>query len=877
MGKISDKIFAFRTNSLEKRREILQKKVDSAVRYEPKYDVGLDEIQVEERITNKLVNKKKKTVTKSYLKIFTDNFFTFFNILIFGLGIIVTIAEKYTQLLFLVVITINIIIGIVQDVRARWLVEKLSIVNKMSSKVIRMGNETEVLATELVLDDVIKIENGEQVPADCIVLKGKCQVNESMLTGEPDSIKKKEGDTLLSGTYLSSGSCYARVDRIGILNVAEEIQAKASTISHPKSEILRSLRSAFFIIGFIVIIVAALTLVSYFYANDWNLDWNHFAYNFKPDGTIDKDNVNGTYVGSLVGTLVAMIPAGLYLLTSIALSVGVINLAKKKCLVQELYSIEMLARIDTLCLDKTGTITDGSMLFYEFGQLDKKHTEEKVGDIIKTLIVATKDDSYTTKALIEKFDRSKELAFTNAVPFSSETKRSAVTIEKLGTYVMGAYGYIKVSNDKETKALVTSYAKKGYRCLVLAHSPKKILGEKVPDKLDAVGVIVLEDHIRDTAPKTLKWFAENGVDVKVISGDDPITVSEIAYKAGIKNSGKYINLQNVSPEKIREIADKYTIFGRVSPEQKEILVEALKAKGRTVGMTGDGVNDILALKRADCSIAMNSGSDAAKNTSHLVLLESDFSVLPSVVSEGRRVINNLQRTSSLFFSKTVFTMLLATLSIIMMFVTKNGNMKFPLQTNNFYIWETAVIGIGGFFLSLEPNATEIEGRFLENAIKRALPISLSLFLCTSVFFGIYWIDIALGGHKILGLALDQSADNIIVYQALCSLAMAIIGFASFFRICQPFDKYRKFVFVGVFLLTFVVVWTCFSIPWSRSVLGAIYFGFDFHNLGLVDYLWGAFIIETFIIVYFFISKHFEKLKVVKWVEERRRKREAKHK
>ena len=843
-----------KNRSLEKRREILSEKIANCERYSPNYSAGLDSIQVEGRINDGLINKKKKVVTKSYFKIFCDNFFTFFNILIYGLGILVAVAQKYNQLMFLLVITINTVLGIVQDVRARRLVDKLSIVNKMESEVIRGGTSKTVLATELVLDDIIHLKNGEQVPADCVVVNGKCQVNEAMLTGEPDSIKKKTGDVILSGTYISSGECYARVDKIGILNSAEEIQEKAKILNKPKSEILRSLSACFFIIGIIVIILGGLTLLSYFYANDWNMSWQKFAYN-----EIDPTLQNDTYVGSFAGTLVAMIPAGLYLLTSIALSVGVINLAKKRCLVQELYSIEMLARIDTLCLDKTGTITDGTMVFNKYIGLDKKHNEEFIGRVLKTLIVATGDDSYTTQAIKNRFNNAQILNYNNAVPFSSESKCSAVSIDKYGTYVMGAYGYFKLENGQEIKKIVNEYAKQGFRCLVVANTKKKILGDKIPDKLVGVGVVVLEDHIRDNAYDTLTWFAKNGVNIKVISGDDPVTVSEIAAKAGIENSNMYINLQGMSLDEVKNVANKYTVFGRVSPEQKEALVEALKFEGHTVGMTGDGVNDILALKRADCSIAMNSGSDAAKNVSHLVLLDSDFGVLPSVVSEGRRVINNLQRTSALFFSKTIFTMLLSLLSIIMMFTLKNKDMKFPLQTNNFYIWETAVIGIGGFFLSLEPNSSEIKGNFMDNALKRALPIAISLFIVTGGFFALYLIDKGMGEHVIFGVGLE--VETIKTYQALCSIAMAVIGFASFYVICKPFDKYRKFVFVGILILTFGATAVCFNIPMKNySSFGEMYFAFSFANCSLMDYIWGALFIESGIVIYFFLIKLFNKSK-----------------
>ncbi len=844
--------------ALEIRRKALKTAVDKAERYDPNYKVGLDFVQVEERKKNLLVNKKKKVVTKTYFRIFTDNFFSFFNILIFGLAIIAGVAQKYNQLMFLGVILVNCAIGIYQDIHARHLVDRLSIINKMTSKVVRMGVQSQISANELVLDDVIYLENGDQIPADCILLNGKCSVNEAMLTGEPDAVKKKVGSTLLSGTYVSSGTCYARVNNIGSLNAAEEIQAKASAFNKPKSEILRSLNFLFRIIGFIVIIVGILSIISYWYIDPKNFDWATFAG--KPN-----DNNSG-YVGSFVGTLVAMIPAGLFLLTSTALSVGVINLSKKRCLVQELYSIEMLARVDTLCLDKTGTITDGTMLFNDYIKIDKKFEVDKAGQIIRSIIAATKDDSYTTKALLSQFGRYTIVQAKTSAPFSSETKCSGATFDHYGTFAMGAFGYLKITNEKVVKPIVNEYSRKGYRCLILGTCKKPIIGDKIPEEMTCIGVIVLEDHIRETAPNTLKWFAGNGVDVKVISGDDPITVSEIAYKAGIQNSESYINLQGMSVEQVKQIANNYAIFGRVSPEQKEALVVALKDAGKTVGMTGDGVNDILALKRSDCSIAMNSGSDAAKNVSHLVLLDSDFSVLPSVVSEGRRVINNLQRTSSLFLSKTIFTMILSVLAIIMTFSLRDPNMIFPLQTNNFYVWEIACIGVGGFFLSLEPNASQIEGHFLSNAIKRALPISIALFLTTFIYFIIFIIDNSMGGHVIFSLNANCTTKQ--TYQAMCSIAMCVIGFFSFYRICMPFTKYRVFVFVILLILTVVGLIATFSIKikdinGNMIPFGSFWFAFDFTSFSLIDWVWSAAILEAGGFFYVLLDKRFEKLNLFK--------------
>lgn len=850
------KLLFNKTRLLEIRREKLKEAVTNAERYNVNPKIGLDTPTVEDRIEKGLVNKKKKVVTKSYLRIFTDNFFSFFNILIFSLGILVAAAGKYQQLMFLGVILINCAIGIYQDIHARKLVNKLSIINKMKSRVIRDGKESEILSTELVLDDIILLKNGDQIPADCILITDKCSVNEAMLTGEPDAVKKKPGDILLSGTYISSGECRARVDKISILNAAEEIQAKASTFRKPKSEILRSLNTLFRIIGVIVILLGFLSLLSYMYVENWGMSWDIFTGNAV--GVLGHSN---DYVTSFVGTMVAMIPAGLFLLTSIALSTGLIKLVKKRCLVQELYSIEMLARVDTLCLDKTGTITDGTMVFTDFNRIDKSYNIDEIGQILKSIVIATKDNSYTTQAILNKFSQYKAMVANAAIPFSSENKYSAAEFDKLGTFVMGAFGYINIDNKVATAKIVKKYSSMGYRCLLLCQTKKKLLGDKLPSGISCIGVILLEDHIRDAAPKTLAWFAGNNVNVRVISGDDPLTVCEIAKKVGIKDADKYISLEGKTIEEVKQIANDYTIFGRVSPDQKEALVIALKESGRTVAMTGDGVNDILALKRADCSIAMASGSDAAKNVSHLVLLDSDFNVLPSVVSEGRRVINNLQRTSSLFLCKTIFTMLLSLMFIIVTFISKSGTNIFPLSTNNFYVWEIAVIGVGGFFLSLEPNSSQIKGHFLSNAIRKALPVSSVLFLVILAYFILYQIDVARGNNALI-------YNGIHSLRAMASISMALIGFVSLFRICLPFTKYRAVIFVTLCVLTLIALVVCFNIKGNfivdghckdHATFGIFWFAFCFEDLAVINYVWMAAFLELGVGGYIYLDKLLDKI------------------
>lgn len=857
---------------LERRAKELQNKIDTFERSNPPYNKGLTQEEVDKRKEANLINSKKKNVTKSWWKIIYDNFFTFFNVLLYIFAILVTCAGKYNQLLFLGVITANSLIGFIQDIRARKLVEKLSIVNNMKVQVIRESVESEILATELVLDDVIYLKNGDQVPADCIILKGKCSVNEAMLTGEPDAVKKKLNDTIYSGTYLSSGNCYARVKTIGVLNRAEQIQAKASTFSKPKSEILRSIRFLFRFIGCLIIVLAALTILGIWYCNDNSLPWEYFIT--ETEASVDAP------VTRFVGSMVSMIPAGMFLLTSVTLSVGVITLSKKRCLVQEMYSIEMLARVDTLCLDKTGTITDGTMSVTEYVKLDRNFSEDKIKQIVSSVLFATKDDNYTAEALKKEYGDNEIFVAKNVLPFSSESKSSAAYLDKLGTFAIGAFGYIKISNKEETEKIIKKYSTKGYRCLIVCHSKAKIEKDKLPKDMTCVGVILLVDHIRDDAPEILKWFAENNVDIKVISGDDPVTVSEIAKKAGIRNSNLYVSLEGMSIEQVKKVATQYAIFGRVSPDQKEALVIALKENGRCVAMTGDGVNDILALKRADCSIAMASGSDAAKNVSQLVLLDSNFSVLTSVVAEGRRVINNIQRTSSLFLTKTLTSIVISIVSVLAMFSTRNISLQFPLSVNNFYIWETAFIGVGGFFLALEPNSKRISGGFLSNALKKSLPAGLCISAIIFSLYVLYIIDYYNpGSTSLLTGAIYSPGDEMNAFKASCAIAMTLFGFVAFVRVCYPFTKYRFFITLTLTILTICVLIGAFSInmpTMNADTFGGSFFGFEFTWMRLTSWLWTFVFTLVAADLYFVLDRYMNKWKLFDLIENYSRKKEDKN-
>lgn len=874
--------FNFKQKIIERKTNELQNKIDNFERSSSSFNVGLTDEDVTLRKEQGLYNYRKKVVTKSWWKMIYDNFFTFFNVLIYIFAAIALVAGKYNQLLFLAIILANSAIGIIQDIRARKLVEKLSIVNNLKATVIRNSEEIEIPINDIVLDDVIFIKNGDQVPCDATILKGKCSINESMLTGEPDSIKKKLNDTIYAGTYVTSGSCYARVKAISYLNRAEQIQAKASMFKKTKSEILRSIKFLFKFLGVAIIILGVGTLFGMWYCLGDQFTWE----NLIKDGT---SLIADAPISKFIGSMVSMIPSGMFLLTSVTLSVGVITLSKKRCLVQEMYSIEMLARVDTLCLDKTGTITDGTMSKADYIKLDRNYTEDKIKPIISSLISATKDDNFTAEALKKAYGEAEVYKAKTILPFSSETKCSAAYFDKLGTFAIGALGYIKISNKEETQEIVKKYSSKGYRCLIVCYSKSKIEQDKLPKMMTCVGVILLEDHIRDDAPQILSWFAENNVDIKVISGDDPITVSEIAKKAGIKNSNLYISLEGLSIDEVKKIATQYTIFGRVSPDQKEALVIALKEKGKTVAMTGDGVNDILALKRADCSIAMASGSDAAKNISQLVLLDSNFSVLTSVVAEGRRVINNIQRTSSLFLAKTFTSVVITLISVIAMFASKNIDLQFPLTINNFYIWETAFIGVGGFFLALEPNSKRIEGGFLSTALRKAIPAGLCIVSILTILYFLYVADFYdfTADNNVRSLltydvysSIGDFAKEGQAFKAACAISMAFFGGVIFIRTCYPFSKFRIILVSVIVLLTIITLSAFFGWNITNSqtynTFGGIYFGFEFTWMNLHVWLWTVLLILLGVIIYFASEKYLSKLKIFDALDRRVKSREEKY-
>ncbi len=728
----------------ESKKKKKEKGSTPVVRFNATVKEGLTSEQVQQRIEEGRTNVVQNKNTKTYRSIILGNIFTFFNLLSFFVAGMLLSVGSWKDCFFLIIVLANMIIGIVQEIKAKKTIEKISLVSTPMAFVVRDKVESKINVKDVVLDDIMVLQTGKQICADCIILEGTVEVNESLLTGESVSIKKTKGDTLYSGSFVVSGKCFARVEKVGNDTYTSKLAAQAKQYQKPKSELMGTLNLIITAIGIIIVPLGVLM----------------FNNNYK---TLDYDVVST--IEKTAGSIIGMIPAGMFLLTSMALAVGVIKLAKKRTLVQDLYSIEMLARTDVLCLDKTGTITDGTMKVSNVVQLkpDLKYT---LDNLIGSMLTALDDNNQTSRALITHFGYSKELTSINVLPFNSTRKMSGVTFSTGETFVFGAPEYVLKAKNPQVDSLVKTYASKGFRVLLFAQCDGEIKDDKIPLKREPIAIVVIEDHIREDARETIEWFKQNNVAIKIISGDNPITVSEVSRRVGVENADRYISLEGLSQQQVIDAADKYTVFGRVSPEQKCILVKALKSKGHKVAMTGDGVNDILALKEADCSIAMASGSEATRLVSNLVLLDSNFASMPSVVAEGRRVINNIQKSSSLFLMKTLYTMLLSIFCLIM-------KVEYPFSTKQVMLLEFFVIGIPSFFLALQPNNERIKGKFLPTLLSKALPGAIILFLNV---VACYFFDLGVGTSG--------------QYQTMAALAITFVGLDLLLRLCKPLDVFR---------------------------------------------------------------------------------------
>ncbi len=743
--------------------EELQKKIQAAESMEADFMFGLTEAQVESRKKDGLVNKTKKKVTKSYWRIICDNVFTFFNIVFFVIAALMIVAGlPITQFFFLAPLGLNIAIGVIADIRVRLLVDRLKVVNGEKATVMRDGKEQEINVDEIVLSDILVIKSGDQIPCDGIVLSGFFDADESLLTGESEAVGKKEGSNVLSGSFCKSGKGYVRVTKIGLANYAETLQRQAKQFNRPKSEIKRTSLAIFWTTGIVAIVMGiAMTATELF-----------------QEGWFESLETYGDFIKSLSGSLVAMIPAGLYVLTSATLAIGVYNLYRRRMNVQELYCIEMLARVDVVCFDKTGTLTDGRLAVREVFQYSDV-SATAINEALKSIVVSTGDDNATAEAIGRYAEDVEPLNVSKSIPFDSARKFSAATVDGGGTYIMGALEFIDGKIPDIALKDANRLMKSGYRVIGLFHSPKEIVNGEIPSKASLLSVISLTDNIKDDARANIEWFQSSGVEVKIVSGDNPITVSQIANACGVENATRFISMDKVDDEDIPAIIDEYAVFGRVSPEQKALIIEALQKQGHKVAMTGDGVNDIIALKKADCSIAMASGSSAARNAAHIVSLDNDFSKLPDVVREGRRVINNIQRTASLFLAKTTFAILM---SLAFLVADWAIGANYPFSTSNMTLWEIFTIGIAGFLLALQPSNERLKGTVLGNILSKAIPAGLTEVLAVALVYAISAIYPGV-----------YETENLVVTMAV--LSFTLISIFTLFRTCLPFDRYRTFVFV----------------------------------------------------------------------------------
>lgn len=726
---------------------------------------GLSTAEVEFRKKAGLSNESVDSSTKTVAQIIRSNVVTYYNLIFLIITILLIVVGSFRDLTFLPIIIANMLIGIIQELRSKKILDDLTILNTPKITVRRNGSNQEVLADELVQDDVITLSAGGQIPADALVLSGNITVNEALITGEADEIVKKEGDSLFSGSFVISGECMAKLEKVGKDSYISGLMLQATqTKEGEQSEMIRALNRLVQTVGVIILPIGAiLFLQQYFFS-----------------GATMKDSVTG-----MVAAILGMIPEGLYLLASVAMVVSVMRLGKQKVLIHDMKCIETLARVNVLCVDKTGTITVPEMEVAQFilakdQSLAAKEKEQeadqqseyrnqtaeeeknKVARLLSDCVRALPCDNATMEALQQYFTEPMENSAEKIVTFSSATKYSGVVLAGKA-YVVGAPEFVLRQDYAAVQGTIEVFLEKGYRVLVFAEYEGNLDGKELTENASPIAFILLNNAIREGAMDTFRYFSKRGVEVKVISGDNPVTVSEIAKKAGIRHAEKQVDAATLKTvDAVRKAAKKYTVFGRVTPEQKRLLVQALKEQGKTVAMTGDGVNDILALKDADCSIAMASGSEAASHVAQLVLLDNDFNKMSAVVMEGRRVVNNIGRTASLYLVKNIFSMLLAVFSMLFL-------IDYPLEPSQVSLISVFTIGIPSFFLALEQNRNQIHGHFLTNVLIQALPAGITDFIVVS-------------GLVIFCREFGVEKECV---STSCTILIAVVGFMILYHIAKP--------------------------------------------------------------------------------------------
>ena len=774
---------------------------------------GLTNEQVQERIAEGKVNVNENPNTRTYKQIILENTLTFFNFLNIALLVLVLFVRSYKNSMFMGIILINTVIGIIQEIRAKKTIDKLAILTESKTVVLREGKKWSISTEKLVLDDLIFLKTGDQVPADVKVLEGTVEVNESLLTGESDNLSKSQGDELFSGSFVTSGEACCQVIHVGKDNYASQITSEAKEFKRHNSELRNSLNAILKVISIIIVPLGAML----------------FYKQYMIVGDTLKDSVV-----NMVAAVLGMIPEGLVLLTSVALTLGSMVLATKKTLVQELYCIETLARVDTLCLDKTGTITEGTMKVEdvqlydtaqttvvqhtakfdpetgepvqnvsalkpevtvsaekENGQIQETVNSETVSQeerqklqeidhIMGNMMSVLHDQNATADALRKRFPSRNDLKLIHAIPFSSDRKYSGAVFEGRGTYLMGAAQFLFPEGNEELLEHCSSYAQEGYRILVLAHSEQETKGTERPTGLEPLGLFLITDVIREEAPDTLAFFDSQGVDLKVISGDDPVTVSAIAKKAGLKNANHYIDATTIkTSEEMQRAVAECSVFGRVTPQQKKQMVQALQSQKHTVAMTGDGVNDVLALKEADCSIAMAAGSDAAKNIANVVLLDSNFAAMPHIVNQGRRVVNNIRSAASMFLIKTMFSVMLALITIFF-------GSAYPFEPIQMSLISACAVGIPTFLLTQENNYNKIDHTFLRHVFMNAFPAAVTITGCVFTIM----------------LVCQNVYHSTVMLNTACVLVTGWNYMSALRTVYSPLNTYRKTIIYGMQFIFF---------------------------------------------------------------------------
>ena len=811
---------------------------------------GLTNEEVQERIAQGQVNNNENPNTRTYKQIILENTLTFFNFLNLVLLVFVLLVGSYKNSMFVGIIFINTVIGIIQEIRAKKTIDKLAILTESKTVVLREGKKWKISTEKLVVDDLIFLKAGEQVPADAKILEGNLEVNESLLTGEADNLPKNPGDELFSGSFVTAGQACCQIIHVGSDNYASRITSEAKEFKRHNSELRNSLNAILKVISIIIVPLGAMLFYKQYY--------------FVGDSIRDS-------VVNMVAAVLGMIPEGLVLLTSVALTLGALKLAQKKTLVQELYCIETLARVDTLCLDKTGTITEGTMcvesvesyppvydeisdetsgnktapgewnnngtkssdlsegsaaaeasavsaaeaiakedgssilLLQEESETGaKKHGQEdtakirEIEHIMGNLLSVLKDQNATADALRARFKVAQDMELDHVIPFSSDRKYSGAAFKDAGTYLMGAAQFLFPEGNPELMEYCGSFAEEGLRVLVVAHSENVNEGTEIPEGLEPVGLLLLTDVIRAEAPDTLAYFESQGVDLKVISGDDPVTVSAIAKRAGLKNAEQYVDATTITTqEEMDEAVATYSVFGRVTPQQKQAMVKSLQAQKHTVAMTGDGVNDVLALKEADCSIAMAEGSDAAKNIANVVLLDSNFAAMPEIVNQGRRVVNNIRTAASMFLIKTIFSVLLSLITIFF------GD-SYPFEPIQMSLISACAVGIPTFLLAQENNYEKIDHTFLRHVFMNAFPAAVTITGCV---------------FTVMLVCQNVYHSNLMLNTA-CVLVTGWNYMAALKTVYAPLNRYRKVIIYSMQVIFFAAA----VILQDLLTLGSLEFG-----------------------------------------------------